>query len=552
MMGKLKKINTILTICAVFIFIAQSSIVHASTSRFLDWWWVFYEREESSRGSIKVIRPFYLADVPSGGKAFYASLLPIVWWAYETPRSYEWQSLIGLIHSVDYMHSNGVRDYDFGLFPFFYYGRSPDERDRYYLIWPFGGTIKGKLGQDRITAYLFPGFLLFFIFPPAFPPSLVATAVLVASLIPLYVDYESRNYRAWGILWPLLQRGKSENRDDFRLLPFYAHNFKRDAYDNYSYLLLVNYSTVLMENDTQHTFFFLPFYGRRWNASGKVESSTLLWPFFSWGFNQGAGSFELNFPWPFVQIQDSRNPRIYKRIFFPFFGRYRFEERESLFITPLYFSMKTETKNFRSEYHITSLVFWYFTRKYFDKPSLQYGSRWKYIKLWPLFQYESDDRGNLHFAALSLLPWRDPDGYERLYQPFWTLFEYRRLHDGERRMGFLLRIYYQRWNENFFFMKIPLLLSYGSQHGRICELSFLASMFSYEKGEGGTRYRFFWIPFGASNPFMGEALRSSEQSVFDYSEVPLASLSQEWNASAYSSDGFYYWPGQLGFSIQVF
>lgn len=551
-MVNLKKIMILMAVSTGFFLTVMVPNAYASSSRSLDWWWVFYEREESSKGMVKVFRPFYLADAPHEGKTFKASLLPIVWWSYETPQSYEWQSLIGLIHSVDYMHRSGVRDYDFGLFPFFYYGNSPDARDRYCLIWPFGGTIKGKLGQDRITAYLFPGVLLFFFFPPTFPPTLLTTAVLIASFIPLYVEYESRDYHAWGILWPLIQRGRSESRDDFRLLPFYAHNYKRDAYDNYSYLLLVNYSTVFMKNDTQRTFFFLPFYGRRWNDSGRTEGSTLLWPFFSWGFNQASGSFELNFPWPLVQIQDSQSPRIYKRIFFPFYGRYRFEERESLFITPLYFSLKTETKNFRSKYHITSLVFWYFTREYLDKPSAQYGSRWKYIKLWPLFQYESDDRGNLSFNTLSLLPWRDPDGYERLYQPFWTLFEYRRMQDGERRMGFLLRLYYQRWNENYFFMKIPLLLSYGSENGRISELSFLLSMFSYERGEGGIRYRLFWVPIGASDPFKVEAARRGRQSVIDYSEVPLVSLSQRWNTSAYSTEGFHFWPGHLGFSGQVF
>jgi hypothetical protein len=198
-------------------------------------------------------------------------------------------------------------------------------------------------------------------------------------------------------------------------------------------------------------------------------------------------------------------------------------------------------------------VFWYFTREYHDKPNPRYGSRWKYIKLWPLFQYESDDRGNVSFTTLSLLPWRDPEGYEQLYQPFWTIFEYRRLQDGERRMGFLLRLYYQRWGEDFFFMRIPLLFSYGSQNGRVSELSFLLSMFSYERSESGTRYRFFWIPFGHSNvPIINAAGGSRVRMNMDYSDVPMVSLSQRWSAPAYSEGGFLYWPGQVGLSMQVF
>jgi hypothetical protein len=289
-----------LVLCAGLFVAVSHSCAFADSSRSYDWWWVFYEQEESRELSMKTFRPFYLSHMPLGnteGKAFYASLIPFVWWAYETPRSFEWQSLIGLIHSVDYTHRSGVRDYDFGLFPFIFYGNSPDERDRYLMVWPFGGTIKGKLGQDRITAYLFPGVALFFFFPPAFPPTLLTTAVRLASFVPLYADYQSRDYHAWAILWPLIQRGKSETRDDIRILPFYAHNYKQDSYDNYSYLLLVNYSRVFMKNDEQRTLFILPFYGRRWNSSGRVESATLLWPFFSWGYSDAAGSFELNFPW---------------------------------------------------------------------------------------------------------------------------------------------------------------------------------------------------------------------------------------------------------------
>ncbi|MCX7678366.1 MAG: hypothetical protein N2316_04030 [Spirochaetes bacterium] len=541
-------------ISLVFIAIAiYSERLYATNMRSYEWWWVFYEHDESAHRTLKTIRPFYLSSVPVEGKAFYASLMPLVWWAYETPREYRWKSLIGFVQSVDYAHADGVRDYDFGIFPFLFFGTSPDERDRYLMVWPFGGSVKGKLGQDIIAAYLFPGFLLFFIFPPTFPPTLLTTAVLIASFIPLYVEYQSRDYQAWGILWPLVQRGRSNTRDDFRILPFYAHNYKYNSYDNYSFLFVINYNRTFLNDDEQRTFFLFPLFGRRWNLSGKVESATLLWPFFSWGFNRGTGSFELNFPWPFVQIQQSLNPRVYKRIFFPFYGVYRFEERETLFITPFYFSLKTEKKNFRSEYHIASLVFWYFTREYLDKPSRQYGSRWRYIKLWPLFQFESDDRGNVAFNMLSILPWRDPDGYEMMYQPFWTLFEYRRFHDGEQRMGFFLRLYYQRWNENFFVMKIPFLFTYESENGQLRELSFLLSMFSYGQFDDGFRFRFLWIPFTRGNPKKGNLrVARAPKTVSDYNEVASLSMRHRWNNNpSYDYDKMFC-SGQFYISSRVF
>jgi hypothetical protein len=517
---------------AVLLFTAATSLEAAGLSSY-DWWWLFYEREIGIADTHLVVRPFYLVNEESSGNRFYASLMPIVYWAYESPRKYEWLSLLGLVHSVDYTHQNNVRDYDFGAFPFVFYGDSPEARDRYLLVWPFGGTIRGKLGQDRITAYLFPGFLLFFLYPPAFPPTLLNTAVLIASLIPLYVDYESRDYHAWGILWPLFQRGRSATRDDFRLLPFYAHNYKRGSYDNYSYLLLLNYQHVVFKDDEQKTFFFIPLYGRRWSLSGKTGSGTLLWPFFSWGYNRKAGSFELSFPWPLVQIQDSASPSVTKRIFFPFYGRYRYEEREAFFITPLHFTLRTETRNFESEYNINFLVIWYFKREYRKEPSPIYGSSWRYFKIWPLFQYERDNRGNMSFNTLSLLPWRDPEGYERLYQPFWTLFEYRRLEGGERRFGMLLRLYYQRWGDNFLHIKVPFLFTLGRENDRLTELSFLMSMFSYRRDGAGRRLRLFWIPFplGGGGVATGRAPDSEAFAAMDYSDTAL----EQSEVAAYNS-----------------
>ena len=127
-----------------------------------------------------------------------------------------------------------------------------------------------------------------------------------------------------------------------------------------------------------------------------------------------------------------------------------------------YISLKKKSDTFESEYYINALIVWYFKREYKNKPSPEYGNSWRYFKIWPLFQYEYDDRGNLSFNTLSLFPFRDPEGYEKLYQPFWTLFEYRRLESGEKRLGILLRLYYQRWNEDLLNVKMPVLFSYGS------------------------------------------------------------------------------------------
>ena len=314
------------------------------------------------------------------------------------------------------------------------------------------------------------------------------------SFLPLYIEYEKNDYKSWGVLWPLFSVGKGPKREKKRILPFYAHSYKENYYNNYSILMIFNYRSLKLDRDEQNTVFVLPVFGKRWNRTTKSNSSTLLWPLFSWGYSKANGNYELNFPWPLVQIRDCKNPNIYKRIFFPFYGKYLFKNKETFFITPFYFTLKEHTKNFRSEYYINALIFWYFRRDYKRKPNPVYGSSWRYYKLWPIFHLEYDDRGNYSFNFLSLLPWRDPEGYERLYQPFWTIFEYRTLQSGEKRLGFLLRLYYQRWGKNFLHIKIPFIFSYLETDNLLTDLSFLLSMFGYSN-EGNRRFiRIFWIP----------------------------------------------------------
>ena len=475
---------------------------HAEEIKDYRWVWCFYERESALRYETKVFRPFYMKNEYRRDRSIFdASLMPLVFWRYRNSRKSEWKSLFGLVDSMDYRHSNGVQDYDFGAFPLLYYGDSQDARDRYFLLWPVGGTVRGKLGQDRISAYVFPGVLLFFKYPPKFPPNWLTIGILVLSLIPVYADYQHKEYQAWAVFWPLIQRGRSPDRDDFRVLPFYAHNYKRNSYDNYSWLLLINYEHNYFKDDQSKTVFVLPFYGRRWSRSGKMASSTLLWPFFSWGYNKKSADYELNFPWPLMQIRDCASPPVYKMIFFPFYGWYIYDTNETFFVTPFYFNLRKKTASLESDYYFHFIIIWYFKRDY-KKTHPVYGKSWRYFKIWPLYQYEKDDRGNLAYSLLSLLPFRDPEGYERLYQPFWTLFEYRRFQDGEQRLGLILRFYYQRWNENFFYSKFFPFYSYGHEGGKLRDFTVLLSMLGYEYEKKGRYLRLLWIPLrlGDSDP----------------------------------------------------
>ncbi len=492
-----KKLLLIISVFLILTIVIQSDL-RAGEKRDFSWFWFLYEKESSQSYNALVYRPFFIRSADRN-VIYRGSLMPIFYWEYETWRKKEWKGLLGLIGAIDYIHAGGVKDYDFGFFPFIFYGDSPEPRDRYLLIWPFGGTLKGKFAHEEISPWIFPGFLLFFLYPPTSLASVLSwktAAFVLLSLVPVYMTFKDKDYHAWSLLWPLILRGKSGTVDEFRVLPFYSRKIKKGYYKNYSYGMIVNYSKVFYKEDVHKTFFLLPFYGKKWSRSGRMGASALLWPLFSWGYDRHSGTFEVNLPWPFVQIKDSENPKIKKRIFFPVYGYYKYQENETFFVTPAYFSLKKKAVLYTSEYYINFLIIWYFKRDY-KYDHRYYGRSWRYFKIWPLFHYEENDRGDISFNLLSFLWFRDPQVYERMYHPLLSIVEYRKFSDGEKRLGILLRTYYQRWTDNSFTAKMAIFIpifTYSDYNDKVTELSFLFSMFAYTNSSTGSYLRLFWIP----------------------------------------------------------
>lgn len=458
-----------------------------------NWFWLFYERERTGGRKTLVARPFYLkTGMPEN--FFQASLMPVLFWRYYTPGYDKWKWLFGL-GQVDDVKRGGMRDFDFGFFPLLFLGFGSDAvKENYFFLWPIGGTLKGKFVTDKISAYVFPGFLLFVFFPPAGVLSLTTLGYGILSLMPAYLYYRVGEFRAWNIMWPFLYYGRGGPREEFRIFPFYSHFHKRGWYDKYSFLFIISYHRYFYRDDIHQTFFLFPLFGRKWSASGRMSGVTVLWPFFSWGYDRRIGDWQLNIPWPLVQFEDCEMPKIYKRIFFPVYGMYRYMDNETMFITPLYFRLRKKSNLYDSEQHFAFIIAWFYRRSYHEGPDPYYGNEWRYFKFWPVFSVEYNDRGDRAFNLLSVIPFRDREGYEKMYQPFWSIVEYARIRNGEQRLGLLMRIWFQRWNDAFFFCKIPFVVSVGRREGRLTELTFLESMFGYTVSRKGRYVRFFWFP----------------------------------------------------------
>ncbi len=515
----MKLLKAIIPVTLILIlFNAASSQAAQASNKEIDWFWFFYEYTNDVKTETVVYRPFFL-EADSGDKMFQASLMPLLFWRYKSEREDITKGFFGLYESDNYSHKREGDDYDSGLFPLYLYGSGDTAKDRYLFIYPIGGNIKGKFGYDRISPWVFPGVALFFLYPPSAIVSWQTLFWTLASLIPVYTEFDMREYHGKAIFWPFIKWGEGGNLYDFRIFPFYAHNYKKGWYESYNWLLIFNYREMYYSNDTRYTFFIFPFYGSKWSDSGDMSAHVILWPFFSWGHDDRTGDSSYNLPWPLVQIRDCREPYVRSRIFFPFYGRYNYGSKETFFVTPLYFRMKKETEAYKSEEHFSAIIIWWFKRDY-RVTDEYYGNSWRYFKFWPLIQVEWNDRDMFSMNILSLLPFRDTFGYEKLYQPFWTLFEYRRKTGGEKHLGILLRTYYQVWSDDMFKMKIPLLVTYDRQGDSIREFSFLLSSFGYEKDKDGSYIKFLWIPLKIGDGDPGLAGVDDDRNFYGEPEDP--------------------------------
>lgn len=477
-------------------------------------YWLFYDELKLGILNIRTIRPFYMKerfikrerDVDDLDESPYRiSILPPILDIVKT-RSIKSYSSFQIFDYTMRLGVSGkekgeIMDSDFAIFPIILSGSGKSKRDNYFAIFPFGGTIKGKLGMDYIHFVLFP----------------------------IYVNYgyKRTKYDATSIFWPFFLMGKGYNRYEFRLFPFYSYSFEKENFRRYRILWPLFYyeENFLGSTSPQQVVMLLPLFGVKQRFRSK--SYTVFWPFFSWGRDDYRGTSEYNILWPIIQWADSRDPYMYKRYFFPFFGIYKFRNKRSIYVSPLYFEMKSYTKKMLTRQSFLIPMIW-ISQKFRPAPRSKDAIRETsfYFKIWPLFHYYNDkEDGYFQVNIFSPLWFRRENSVETLYSPFWSIFtmkevtyyklspeerEYYRsnfLDKGEmalvedksvrfKYLSLLFRLYSQWEIRDTFHWQIPLLVNYTSKEDAGYKLQFFYGLFEYNSldttDDKKPFFRLFW------------------------------------------------------------
>ena len=295
------------------------------------------------------------------------------------------------------------------IFPFLFWGHDTGHGS-YFGFFPFGGRLKGVLGQDEIDFALFP----------------------------LYWSTENEGRRSLNVLWPFFNRVSGERWSGWRLWPFYgAYETRTSAGELRSDTRFALWPFWIHRRDQMdwrpsEVFFSFPFYGVR--RSAKFESHTYLWPFFQTRVDRESGERTYAgflFPWRLEDQQVDLWPIVGSKTESSV-GRAGLTRRYRHFVLWPFerYQWRSDERREETAFWLLPLM-WHFHR--IDPDTFQTEEEWK---IWPLAEYRRDAIPGGHDAADQNVGervsfnfpsplWFRTEPFRRHYSRWFHLFRYR-------------------------------------------------------------------------------------------------------------------------------
>ncbi|HEY1719529.1 MAG TPA: hypothetical protein VGH42_14710 [Verrucomicrobiae bacterium] len=363
----------------------------------------FYDQQTDSEKT-RAIPPLlsYDADPATESKEFDL-LYPLL--TYESyGNEYRWQffQLLAFSGGENPQDSSEKR---FTIFPLYFQQRSPDTNENYTALVPFYGHLKNRLFRDDI----------YFVMFPIYSETRKKDVVTDNYLYPFFHFRHGDGLRGWQF-WPLVgeehkvvtttTNGFGDvaivggHDKFFALWPFY---FKNDV--------------GIGTDDPEKSCGVLPFYAQ--TRSPLRDSTSALWPFFTWIDERGKKYHEWQGPWPFV-IFTRGEGKTTSRVW-PLFSQSHNNEMESdSYFWPLYQFHRLHADPLDQR---RTRVLFYLYEDTVEK-NTETGAEKRRVDMWPFFTWHRDFNGNSRLQILALIEPVLPGnrGVERNWSPLWSLW----------------------------------------------------------------------------------------------------------------------------------
>ena len=364
----------------------------------------FFYSQQTEDGSVWALPPFFSSANNLGIENHEADFLyPFLTYdRYGT--QYRWQ-LFQLLSFAGGEDSNTTAKQRFTLYPFYFQQRSPNPDDNYTALVPFYGHIKDRLLLHDV----------FFILFPIYSETRKHDVITDNYFYPFFHVRHGEGLRGWQV-WPVVGR---EHKDITTTTNGFGDNVAVPGHDK-SFILWpihLRQQTGIGTDNPETLLAEIPFYLAM--RSPQRDSTSVLWPFFTWIDERGKKYHEWQGPWPFV-IFTRGEGKTTSRIF-PLFSQSHNAERESdSYLWPLY--QHRQLRAAALELQRTQILI-YLYASVMEK-NTQTGTEKIRRDMWPFFTWRHDFNGNERLQILAPLEPAVPNnrGIERNWSPLWSLW----------------------------------------------------------------------------------------------------------------------------------
>lgn len=354
----------------------------------------------------------------------------------------------------------------FTLFPLYFQQRSPVENENYTALLPFYGHLQNRLYRDEI----------FFVMFPIYSQTRKRDVITDNYLFPFFDLRHGDGLRGWQF-WPLVG---TEHKEVTTQTNGFGEAETIAGYDKFFALWPIHFSqnTGIGTDDPAKFRADLPFYSVL-RSPGR-DSTSVLWPFFTWVDDRGEKYREWEGPYPFVVV--ARGPGKTVTRFWPLFNRAHNNTLENdYYLWPLcrFDHLSASTLDDR-RLRILLYLFVNVTEKNLDA-----GTQRRRVDLWPLFTYGRDFNGNRRLQILAPIEPMLPNNrsVERNWSPLWSVWRSESNPQAGTASQSLFWNFYRRQT---------------APAAKECSLVF--GLFRYQSTAAGTKVRLFYIPVATTKP----------------------------------------------------
>lgn len=300
-------------------------------------------------------------------------------------------------------------DARFDVWPFYFSRQTGKPDESYRAFFPFGGTIKHRLGRDRITFALFP----------------------------LYAHNEANGRQVTHAPWPFLRFIDGDGYDGFEFWPLFGRSTHDGDYDRQFCLWPLFYKSAShLSAETPHVKVgALPFYAR--DTGPGYISETFVWPFFGYTHRTAPHRYdEQRYLWPLL-VQGRGDDRLVNR-WAPIYTHSTIKGVDKTWLLwPLYRNQRWADNGIAQQKdQLLFFLYWSLAQRSLTNPSAAPARK---THLWPLFSAWDNGAGREQIQLVSPFEVFFPsnEAVRTLWSPLFAVYRYERHPDTSARHSLL-------------------------------------------------------------------------------------------------------------------